>query len=220
MAALYTEITLEDMDRFLKRAYRALRPKQKVERGEYVYDLNLSKGKILIKVWTSIHKGSGLGAQKGEDAIRVVLVTQGGRPLMPKGKIVKRTQNWRNSLQDRIEELLETYEAKTEYWKGRQVERDNASPDTEDAPRGEKPRRLPGNEITEPQIKYLQFLGSQLRNKGKEVFFPLDAATLGQMTRDEASKTIGRAKFMMGKYADSMEFRVATRAMGMVDSDA
>jgi hypothetical protein len=53
------------------------------------------------------------------------MVTKGGRPLVKKGTIVKRTQNWRNSLQDRIEALLEDYESKVEYWRDRQSERDS-----------------------------------------------------------------------------------------------
>lgn len=124
MATTFVEIVLDDMERFLRRAYRALQPKKGDARGEIYYDLNLSDRKVLIRVWTSIHKGSGVGAEKGADAIRVTMITGGGKPLMPKSKIVKRTKNWRNALQDRIEELLEIYESKAEYWKGRRSERD------------------------------------------------------------------------------------------------
>lgn len=120
----YTEITLDDMATFLKRAYRALKPKQGESRGEVYYDLNLSDHKVLIRVWTSIRPRSGTGAGLGEDAIRVTMVTSGGKPLMPKGKIVMRTKNWKNALQDRIEDLLEVYEAKADYWKQRRQERD------------------------------------------------------------------------------------------------
>ncbi len=129
MAAKFTEVTLEDMERFLKRAYRALRPKKGEERGEVYYDLNLSDNKIFIRVWTSLRTRSGKGAEKGTDAIRVTMLTKNGRPLVKKMKIVKRTQNWRNSLQDRIETLLEDYEAKIEYWKSRQTERDSEKED-------------------------------------------------------------------------------------------
>lgn len=124
MAAEYTKITIEDMDRFLKRAFRALRPKQGLDRGEYFYDLNVSDSKIFIRIWTSIKK-DGAGAGVGLDAIRPTLVTVGGKPLVRKQKIVKRTPNWRGNLQERIETLLEDYESKTGYWKGKQQERDS-----------------------------------------------------------------------------------------------
>lgn len=129
MAAEFTGVTLEEMDTFLKRAFRILRPKQGVAKGEIFYDLSLAAGTIFIRVWTSIRPKSGSGAGVGEDAIRVTLVTRGGRPLVMKGKIVKRTQGWRGNLQDRIEGLLEDYESKTGYWKGRQQERDADSPE-------------------------------------------------------------------------------------------
>lgn len=132
MAAKFTEVTLEDMDRFLKRAYRALKPKKGEDRGEVYYDLNLSRGNLFIRVWTSIRPRLGTGAGVGQDAIRVTMITRGGKGLMPKGKIVKRTQNWRNSLQDRIEELLEVYESKVEYWRERQQDRDQIKDQAKD----------------------------------------------------------------------------------------
>lgn len=127
MAAQFTEVTLEDMDRFLKRGFRMMRPKPATERGEVHYDLSLSDA-VVIRVWTSIGTGREQGASVGEDAIRVQLFSRvTKRPLM-KGKapIVKRTQGWRNNLQDRIEDYVETYESKEDYWeslaggKGRQ----------------------------------------------------------------------------------------------------
>jgi hypothetical protein len=130
MASTFVEVVLDDMERFLRRAYRALHPKKGDARGEIYYDLNLSDRKIFIRVWTSIHKGSGVGAEKGADAIRVTMITSGGKPLMPKAKIVKRTKNWRSALQDRIEEFLEVYEEKAEYWKHRRRERDGEAAET------------------------------------------------------------------------------------------
>lgn len=119
MAATYTEVTLDDMERFLKRGWRALRPHKDVSRGETFFDLKLSPN-VVIRVWTSIfHGGSSAGV--GQDAIRIQLLSSKlNRPLM-KGKapIVKRTQNWRNSLQDRIEDAIETYEEKEDYWEAR-----------------------------------------------------------------------------------------------------
>lgn len=139
MAAQFTEVTLEDMEVFIKRAYRALRPKRGESRGEVYFDLNLSHDNIFIRVWTSIRPHSGMGADVGKDAIRVSLVTKGGKPLMPKGKIVKRTQNWRSGLQDRVDDFLEVYESKKEYWDQRREERDGVSTQKPATPPGDTP---------------------------------------------------------------------------------
>lgn len=117
MAAQYTEVSLEDMDKFLRRAFRSLRPKQGQQYNEYYYDLRLGPF-VGIRVWTSVQVHSGSGAGVGSDAIRVQLLSlKDGRPL-EKGKapIVKRTQGWRNSLQDRIEDDIEKYESNDEFW--------------------------------------------------------------------------------------------------------
>jgi len=168
MAAQFTEVTLEDMERFLKRAYRALRPKQGESRGEVYYDLNLSDNKIFIRVWTSIRPRSGTGAGVGQDAIRVTMITRAGKPLMPKGKIVKRTQNWRNSLQGRIEELLETYEAKTGYWKERQTNRDEGT--TENQPKEESKQPLPEPETKQGETHEGQFTKLSGGDWGAKIF--------------------------------------------------
>lgn len=120
MAATYTEVTLEDMEKFLKRGFRSMRPKQGVLRNEYYYELSIS-GNVAIRVMTSIGRGSNSGADVGADAIRVQLMGVGTkRPLMTgKAPIVKRTQGWRNNLQDRIEDLLEAYEEKPDYWESK-----------------------------------------------------------------------------------------------------
>ncbi len=113
MAAQFTEVTLEDMEKFLKRGFRALRPKQGVQFGEYYYDLTLNQY-MMIRVWTSVRRGSDTGAGVGEDAIRVQLMSvQAKRPLLPgKAPIVKRTQGWRNTLQNKIEDAMEVAEEK------------------------------------------------------------------------------------------------------------
>ena len=110
MAATYTQVTLQDMDAFLKRAFRSLRPERGSQRGEITYDLFLSPTTV-IRVFTSIGESRDSGAQVGEDAIRILLFSlKKGRPLKPgKAPIVKRTQNWRDSLKDRIEDYLEAY---------------------------------------------------------------------------------------------------------------
>jgi hypothetical protein len=74
------------------------------------------------------------------------MVTKGGRPLVKKGKIVKRTQGWKGNLQDRIEGLLEDYESKTGYWKGKQQERDEAPEPEKDNTPPPPPAPLMGSE--------------------------------------------------------------------------
>lgn len=123
----YVEVTLDDMDAFLRRAFRALKPKKGESRGEVYYDLNLSDDEVIVRVWTSIRPRSEAGAGLGEDAIRVTMITKNGKPLMPKGKIVMRTKNWRDALQDRIEDLHEVYESQADYWKSRRRERDEGT---------------------------------------------------------------------------------------------
>lgn len=174
MAAQYTEISLDDMETFLKRGFRALRPKQGVQKGEYYYDLKLSDH-VVIRVWTSIQRGSQSGAGVGQDAIRVQLIgIQVDRPLM-KGKapIVKRTQGWKNSLQGKIEDMLEEYEGKADYWDARgsgrssmpiveEPTRDEAPNDSFEEPLEppQRPNPAPqsGIPITPKQLKYLSFL--------------------------------------------------------------
>jgi hypothetical protein len=117
MAAQYIEITLDEMEKFLKRGFRALRPKQGQQRGEIYFDLHLGHF-VGIRIWTSIRPRSGTGAEVGADAIRIQLISLKDQGPLEKGKapIVKRTQGWRNSLQDRIEELAEKYEDNDEFW--------------------------------------------------------------------------------------------------------
>lgn len=144
----YVEVTLEEMQSFLKRAFRALRPKRGESRGEVYFDLNLSDDEVIIRVWSSINPRRGTGAGVGEDAIRVTLITKGGKPLMPKGKIVMRTKNWRNALQDRVEELHELYESKADYWKHKRRERDEGISSPRDT--------LPSVEDAEAEVSRLE----------------------------------------------------------------
>lgn len=115
--ARYTEVSLDEMDKFLRRAFRALRPKQDASRNEIYYDLKLGRF-VGIRVWTSIGSRSETGAGVGSDAIRVQFISLKDDKPLEKGKapIVKRTQGWKNSLQDRIEDLIEKYEDNDEFW--------------------------------------------------------------------------------------------------------
>lgn len=120
MAATFTEISLEEMEKFLKRGFRILRPKKSTERGEIYFDLSLSPN-VVVRVWTSIGASNSSAADAGADAIRVQLMSAKTRRPLMKGKapIVKRTQGWKANLQERIEDLIETYEDKDEYWESR-----------------------------------------------------------------------------------------------------
>lgn len=114
MAAQYTQVTIEDMVGFLRRAFHALSPqKQIVVRGEIAILLPLSP-KCEITVFTSITSGGSSAAGVGADAIRVGLY-RNGRPLQSgKLPIVKRTQGWRDNLRERIEDAMERYDEREE----------------------------------------------------------------------------------------------------------
>lgn len=159
MAAQFTEISLEDMVGFLKRGFRSMRPKKGEVRGEVYYDLSLSPN-VAIRIWTSVKPHSGMGADVGQDAIRVQLWGVKSKRPLKKGKspIVKRTQNWRNSLQDRIEDLIEEYEDKEDYWEG-------AGGREPEERKPETPGTSPGGAQrgpTEKQVRYVMFLLSRV----------------------------------------------------------
>jgi hypothetical protein len=114
MAAQFTDVSLEQMTTFLKRAFHALEP-QKVHniRGEIAVELPLSD-KASIMVYTSVAQGGANAAGIGSDAIRVGLYRQ-GRPLQSgKLPIVKRTQGWKDNLRERIEDAMEKYDSRAE----------------------------------------------------------------------------------------------------------
>jgi len=110
MAAQYTDISLDEMRTFLKRAFHALEPqKEEMVRGEVVINLPLSE-RVAIKVFTSISAGREQAAGVGADAIRVGIYRD-GRPLKSgKWPIVKRTQGWKDNLRERIEDMMEKYD--------------------------------------------------------------------------------------------------------------
>lgn len=120
MAATFTEITLPEIEKYLKRAFHALKPTQGVNRGEIYMDLNLSD-KVAIRVMTSVHKGQQSAADVGSDAIRILLVsTAKNRPLKSgKAPIVKRTQGWKDNLRERVEDEMEDYYDREGYWESR-----------------------------------------------------------------------------------------------------
>jgi hypothetical protein len=208
MAAQYTEVTLEEMEKFLKRAFRALRPKQGTQNREYFYDLKLSDS-VVIRVWSSIQQASGSGAGVGEDAIRVQLMGATTKRPLQKGKapIVKRTQGWKNSLQNKVEELIETYEENHQYWDGRgQIPAGQAQPQP-GAPAEQT--RAPGPGPRLPSDKQVEFIGKMMRAKSRNVFegvlrnypklsWPFDPANIRTMSSMEVSRLIDDMKQAVG----------------------
>jgi len=164
MAAQYIEITLEEMEKFLKRGFRALRPKQGQQRGEIYFDLHLGQF-VGIRVWSSIRPHSGTGAEVGADAIRVQLISLKDQGPLEKGKapIVKRTQGWRNGLQDRIEELAEKYEDNDEFWEHWAETRYHGDPEREMKKEEQEEKR---KELVEKQQRREEELG--ISGEGEE----------------------------------------------------
>lgn len=117
MAATYTLITLEEFKTYLNRAFRILRPRQGLSKGEICFDLTLGKF-VGIRVLTSIRSGFGLGAQVGKDMIRVGLISLKDHGPLERKKFagLKRTQGWRDNLKKVIEQLVEKYEDNDEFW--------------------------------------------------------------------------------------------------------
>ncbi len=122
MAATYTVVTLEEIEKFLKRCYWAMKPQQSVFRSrdgeEVVYDLKLSN-KAVVRIFTTVSPHGGVGRDVGQDAIRVGLYKASGGPLQGgKLPIVKRTQGWKDNLRERVDETIEKYEAAEELIEG------------------------------------------------------------------------------------------------------
>jgi len=119
MVATYTEISKEDFEKFIKKIYRGYNPKELQKTNEYVYDLHLDEN-IVIRIYSSIY-GHGSSAGVGKDAIRCVLFgTKINKPLNKKAgdAIVKRTQNWRHALMDRVYSFIEEYHHKKDFYDG------------------------------------------------------------------------------------------------------
>jgi hypothetical protein len=172
----YVEVTLKEMETFLKRGFRALRPEQGLFRGQILYDLSLSPS-VVIRIYTSIMK-SGYSAGAGGDSMRVVFLgVKVDKPLVGGSFLVKRTNSWRNTLQDKIEEYLELYEEKAEYWD----QRGNAEP-------GSK-----GPSASDKQVRFIMSMAArateeQIVDAGLD--WPVDPDAVKDLTSKEASNII------------------------------
>lgn len=117
MAATYTEISQEEFEKFIKKIFRGYKPKEINIRHEYVYDIYLEDN-VVVRVYSSI-LSHGTSAAVGQDAIRCVLFgTKINEPLNKKAgaSIVKRTQNWRHALMDRVYSFIEEYHEKKDFY--------------------------------------------------------------------------------------------------------
>lgn len=124
-AATFTQITMDDMDKAIRRGFRALSPRKEKSRwGEWVYILTPDDDEPnnVIKVQTSIFDGANARGE-GEDSIRVTLINlKTDRPIAGKMQRVHRTMNWRDNLRSRIEDAIEIFEdSKEERQKSQQM---------------------------------------------------------------------------------------------------
>ena len=217
MAAVYTKFSLDDIEKFLKRGWRAMRPRKGVQR-EIFYDLTLGPN-VFIRVWSSIYPNETLVRGKERRPMRVQLLAGRlggkGQPLTGRksAPIVKRTQNWRGTLQKRIEDYIEQYtdeEKKFEWIGGKRREEEvaeEAAPTTKPAtrPPTRPPRRSGIPYATQPQINYIQGLlrrTSQEDWEGVAKRYDLsDSPTdeeLEMVSKSDASRIIGALKDMQG----------------------
>lgn len=189
----YVGVTREEMDKFLRRTFRALRPTPNDRGGELIYTLRLSQN-VGIKVLTSIAAGGQSGASSGEDAIRVIFISL-KRPyprdsLMGKARSkevgksrVHRTENWRTNLKKLVQLFIQKYHEKLDYWEHRAT----ADLDNPDAP-------------SEKQIAYtLQLIReAPVSNWGglgiEAVVEKPTADSLSQMDKKDVSRLIEKLK--------------------------
>jgi len=191
----YVEITLEEMHQFLMRAFRALRPRQGEYEGSVYYDLSLSPN-VSVRVYTSIRKGTGVVRGIGEKPITLLLYSlERKRPLMAKGRIpfAKRTLNWRDTLKDRIEDLIELYEEDEDGWERRAVDGHGKGEDKAPPPDG-----VVGPPPSDSQVAYaLRVIHEAPSNFDWDQFGlsgPPDEATLRQFSSKSVSKMIDLIK--------------------------
>lgn len=112
-AARAVPVTLPEIDQFMRRAFRATKPRaDKTSWGEVVYYLtpDLEDPTNVIRVQTSVYYGQ-MARGEGEDSIRVVLMnTKTNRPIAGKEQRVHRVENWRDNLRKRIEDAIEKFD--------------------------------------------------------------------------------------------------------------
>lgn len=169
-------ITKEEMSKVIRRSFRAMDPDEGVFAGELFYDLTLEEGSpVVVRVMTSISSSRGTSYGVGEDAIRVGLAARGGKNLMvlvtvkriqtvdKNGKV---TPTWQDNLRARIEDSIENYHEKEEYWRGRAGQ---VSPAPAPAPQPAAPVGPPPRDERARQVALLQAL-AQSQSPKADIF--------------------------------------------------
>ena len=101
MTRKYTVITREEFEEFMK-PYKAKTSIRSAE-GEIIYRIPLYHD-LAVWVYSTISPKTGESREKGEDAIRTVLMYKNSKAVMKESKTL-RTTNWAKNLQDKIEDL-------------------------------------------------------------------------------------------------------------------
>jgi hypothetical protein len=118
----FVQMSYSDIKTYLTRAWSGFRQRELVIRGERAIAVLFDEGgHIGALVFTSVGAGAETAAGKGADAIRVGFYNfKNNKPLMTgKFPIVKRTTGWKDSLDDRIQEHMDSYLDKEAYWTSR-----------------------------------------------------------------------------------------------------
>lgn len=163
-------ITKDDMAKVIRRSFRAMDPDEGVFAGEIFYDLTLEEDSpVVVRVMTSVSNSRGTSYGVGEDAIRVGLAARGGKNLMvlitvkriqtvdKNGKV---TPTWQDNLRARIEDCIENYHEKEEYWRRRagEVSPQPAAPAPGPAPQPAPPPGPAPRSERDRQVALLQAL--------------------------------------------------------------
>lgn len=115
MASKFVTFTREEFETVLKQFCR-----QKVDDGrqgirlsvdknpheELVYNISTGRGKVYIKIYSSISPKTGRSREYASDAIRFVLMDgQSDKPCLEKQSHVKRIDTWAKNVTKRLEDL-------------------------------------------------------------------------------------------------------------------
>ena len=113
MAAEYTEISLAEMNDFMRFNGFALVGVDKTTHEalwghEHQYDYTHADTGLTVRMFSTIDKRDGAGRRSGGDAIRLILLRPDGKPMRgSKFTRVHRVKNWRKNLLARIDYIME-----------------------------------------------------------------------------------------------------------------
>ena len=103
MSRKYTIISREEFEEVMN-PYKAKTSIRSVE-GEIIYRIPL-KNDLAIWIYSTINPKSGVSRDRGEDAIRMVLMYKNTKAVMKESKTL-RTSNWKKNLESKIKKLTE-----------------------------------------------------------------------------------------------------------------